>query len=73
MKRFFLLSLLTISVFAKEEPNSVLSPLKNEIKELKIKSTEEKQKVNQYDWLSDIDLSLSQNKDNENEKSKDYS
>lgn len=73
MKRFFLLSLLTISVFAKEEPNSVLSPLKNEIKELKIKSIEEKQKVNQYDWLSDIDLSLSQNKDNENEKSKDYS
>jgi outer membrane protein len=73
MKRFFLLSLLTISVFAKEEPNSVLSPLKNEIKELKIKSSEEKQKVNQYDWLSDIDLSLSQNKDNENEKSKDYS
>lgn len=73
MKRFFLLSLLTISVFAKEEPNSVLSPLKNEIKELKIKSTEEKQKVNQYDWLSDIDLSLSQNKNNENEKSKDYS
>ncbi len=73
MKIFFLLSLLTISVFAKEEPNSVLSPLKNEIKELKIKSTEEKQKVNQYDWLSDIDLSLSQSKDNENEKSKDYS
>ena len=73
MKRFFLLSLLTISVFAKEEPNSVLSPLKNEIKELKIKSSEEKQKVNQYDWLSDIDLSLSQSKDNENEKSKDYS
>lgn len=73
MKRFFLLSLLTISIFAKEEPNSVLSPLKNEIKELKIKSSEEKQKVNQYDWLSDIDLSLSQSKDNENEKSKDYS
>ena len=73
MKIFFLLSLLTISVFAKEEPNSVLSPLKNEIKELKIKSSEEKQKVNQYDWLSDIDLSLSQSKDNENEKSKDYS
>lgn len=73
MKRFFLLSLLTISIFAKEEPNSVLSPLKNEIKELKIKSSEEKQKVNQYDWLRDIDLSLSQSKDNENEKSKDYS
>lgn len=73
MKRFFLLSLLTISIFAKEELNSVLSPLKNEIKELKIKSSEEKQKVNQYDWLSDIDLSLSQSKDNENEKSKDYS
>ena len=73
MKIFFLLSLLTISVFAKEEPNSVLSPLKNEIKELKIKSSEEKQKVNQYDWLSNIDLSLSQSKNNENLENKDYS
>jgi outer membrane protein len=73
MKRFLLLISLSSLIFATEEPNSVLSPLKNEIKELKIKSTEEKQKVNQYDWLSDIDLSFSQNKDNENEKSKDYS
>jgi outer membrane protein len=73
MKRFLLLISLSSLIFATEEPNSVLSPLKNEIKELKIKSSEEKQKVNQYDWLSDIDLSFSQNKDNENEKSKDYS
>ena len=72
MKRFLLPIFFVSIVFAKEE-TSVLLPLKNEIKELKIKSIEEKQKVNQYDWLSDIDLSVSQSKDNENFESKDYS
>lgn len=72
MKRFLLPIFFVSIVFAKEE-TSVLLPLKNEIKELKIKSIEEKQKVNQYDWLSHIDLSVSQSKDNENFESKDYS
>lgn len=72
MKKILLLISLSSLIFAKEE-TSVLLPLKNEIKELKIKSIEEKQKVNQYNWLSNIDLSVSQSKDNENFESKDYS
>ncbi|MCT7590825.1 TolC family protein [Aliarcobacter butzleri] len=73
MKKFLYCFLLSSLLFANEKSNEVLMPLKNEIRDLKTKSIEEKKEVNKYEWLNDLNISLSQSKDDENIKTKDYS
>ncbi|MEV9526379.1 TolC family protein [Aliarcobacter butzleri] len=73
MKNFLYCFLLSSLLFANEKSNEVLMPLKNEIRDLKTKSIEEKKEVNKYEWLNDLNISLSQSKDDENIKTKDYS
>lgn len=73
MKKILYCFLLSSLLFANEKSNEVLMPLKNEIRDLKTKSIEEKKEVNKYEWLSDLNISLSQSKDDEHIKTKDYS
>ncbi|MCG3688954.1 TolC family protein [Aliarcobacter butzleri] len=73
MKNFLYCFLLSSLLFANEKSNEVLMPLKNEIRDLETKSIEEKKEVNKYEWLNDLNISLSQSKDDENIKTKDYS
>lgn len=73
MKKFLYCFLLSSLLFANEKSNEVLMPLKNEIRDLESKSIEEKKEVNKYEWLNDLNISLSQSKDDENIKTKDYS
>lgn len=73
MKKFLYCFLLSSLLFANEKSNEVLMPLKNEIRDLETKSIEEKKEVNKYEWLNDLNISLSQSKDDENIKTKDYS
>lgn len=73
MKKFLYCFLFSSLLFANEKSNEVLIPLKNEIRDLEIKSIEEKKEVNKYEWLNDLNISLSQSKDDENIKTKDYS
>ncbi|MFW2582146.1 TolC family protein [Aliarcobacter butzleri] len=73
MKKFLYFFLFSSLLFANEKSNEVLMPLKNEIRDLEIKSIEEKKEVNKYEWLNDLNISLSQSKDDENIKTKDYS
>ena len=73
MKKFLYSFLLSSLLFADEKSNEVLMPLKNEIRDLETKSIEEKKEVNKYEWLNDLNISLSQSKDDENIKTKDYS
>ncbi|MCG3681940.1 TolC family protein [Aliarcobacter butzleri] len=73
MKKFLYSFLLSSLLFANEKSNEVLMPLKNEIRDLETKSIEEKKEVNKYEWLNDLNISLSQSKDDENIKTKDYS
>ena len=73
MKNFLYCFLLSYLLFANEKSNEVLMPLKNEIRDLETKSIEEKKEVNKYEWLNDLNISLSQSKDDENIKTKDYS
>lgn len=73
MKKFLYCFLFSSLLFANEKSNEVLMPLKNEIRDLKTKSIEEKKEVNKYEWLNDLNISLSQSKDDENIKTKDYS
>ncbi|MFX4267722.1 TolC family protein [Aliarcobacter butzleri] len=73
MKKILYYFLLSSLLFANEKSNEVLIPLKNEIRDLESKSIEEKKEVNKYEWLNDLNISLSQSKDDENIKTKDYS
>lgn len=73
MKKFLYCFLFSSLLFANEKSNEVLIPLKNEIRDLETKSIEEKKEVNKYEWLNDLNISLSQSKDDENIKTKDYS
>lgn len=73
MKKFLYCFLFSSLLFANEKSNEVLMPLKNEIRDLETKSIEEKKEVNKYEWLSDLNITLSQSKDDENIKTKDYS
>ncbi|WP_152021184.1 TolC family protein [Aliarcobacter butzleri] len=73
MKKFLYCFLFSSLLFANEKSNEVLMPLKNEIRDLESKSIEEKKEVNKYEWLNDLNISLSQSKDDENIKTKDYS
>ncbi|WP_418186168.1 TolC family protein [Aliarcobacter vitoriensis] len=73
MKRFIFPIFLTSLLFANEKSNEVLLPLKNEIRDLEKKSIEEKKELNKYEWLNDLNINLSQSKDNEDITTKDYS
>lgn len=73
MKKFLYCFLFSSLLFANEKSNEVLMPLKNEIRDLETKSIEEKKEVNKYEWLKDLNISLSQSKDDEHIKTKDYS
>lgn len=73
MKRVLLSLFVSSFIFAQEKSTEVLLPLKNEIKELENKSVKEKKEVNTYEWLSDINLNITQNKNNEDLNTKDYS
>lgn len=73
MKKILYYFLFSSLLFANEKSNEVLMPLKNEIRDLESKSIEEKKEVNKYEWLNDLNISLSQSKDDENIKTKDYS
>ncbi|MCT7550666.1 TolC family protein [Aliarcobacter butzleri] len=73
MKKFLYCFLLSSLLFANEKSNEVLMPLRNEIRDLETKSIEEKKEVNKYEWLNDLNISLSQSKDDEHIKTKDYS
>ncbi|MCG3711371.1 TolC family protein [Aliarcobacter butzleri] len=73
MKKFLYCFLFSSLLFANEKSNEVLMPLKNEIRDLETKSIEEKKEVNKYEWLNDLNISLSQSKDDEHIKTKDYS
>lgn len=73
MKKFLYCFLFSSLLFANEKSNEVLMPLKNEMRDLETKSIEEKKEVNKYEWLNDLNISLSQSKDDENIKTKDYS
>ncbi|MDN5114489.1 TolC family protein [Aliarcobacter butzleri] len=73
MKKILYYFLFSSLLFANEKSNEVLMPLKNEIRDLESKSIEEKKEVNKYEWLNDLNISLSQSKDDESIKTKDYS
>lgn len=73
MKKLLYCFLFSSLLFANEKSNEVLMPLKNEIRDLETKSIEEKKEVNKYEWLNNLNISLSQSKDDENIKTKDYS
>ncbi|MCG3672928.1 TolC family protein [Aliarcobacter butzleri] len=73
MKKILYYFLFSSLLFANEKSNEVLMPLKNEIRDLETKSIEEKKEVNKYEWLNDLNISLSQSKDDESIKTKDYS
>ena len=73
MKKILYSFLFSSLLFANEKSNEVLMPLKNEIRDLETKSIEEKKEVNKYEWLNDLNISLSQSKDDEHIKTKDYS
>ncbi|MCT7651192.1 TolC family protein [Aliarcobacter butzleri] len=73
MKKILYSFLFSSLLFANEKSNEVLMPLKNEIRDLETKSIKEKKEVNKYEWLNDLNISLSQSKDDENIKTKDYS
>ncbi|MDN5112597.1 TolC family protein [Aliarcobacter butzleri] len=73
MKKFLYCFLFSSLLFANEKSIEVLMPLKNEIRDLETKSIEEKKEVNKYEWLNDLNISLSQSKDDESIKTKDYS
>ncbi|MDN5080496.1 TolC family protein [Aliarcobacter butzleri] len=73
MKKFLYCFLFSSLLFANEKSNEVLMLLKNEIRDLETKSIEEKKEVNKYEWLNDLNISLSQSKDDEHIKTKDYS
>ncbi|MDK2041993.1 TolC family protein [Aliarcobacter butzleri] len=73
MKKILYSFLFSSLLFANEKSNEVLMPLKNEIRDLESKSIEEKKEVNKYEWLNDLNISLSQSKDDEHIKTKDYS
>ena len=73
MKKFLYCFLFSSLLFANEKSNEVLMPLKNEIRDLETKSIEEKKEVNKYEWLNDLNISLSQSKDDESIRTKDYS
>ncbi|MFW3412990.1 TolC family protein [Aliarcobacter butzleri] len=73
MKKILYCFLFSSLLFANEKSNEVLMPLKNEIRDLETKSIEEKKEVNKYEWLNNLNISLSQSKDDENIKTKDYS
>ncbi|MCG3656896.1 TolC family protein [Aliarcobacter butzleri] len=73
MKKILYCFLFSSLLFANEKSNEVLMPLKNEIRDLETKSIEEKKEVNKYEWLNDLNISLSQSKDDENIITKDYS
>ncbi|MDN5102803.1 TolC family protein [Aliarcobacter butzleri] len=73
MKKFLYCFLFSSLLFANKKSNEVLMPLKNEIRDLETKSIEEKKEVNKYEWLNDLNISLSQSKDDEHIKTKDYS
>lgn len=53
--------------------HQVLSPTKQEIIKLKQKQAKEQEKVNKYDWLSNITASGGVSKNDENQKTQDYS
>jgi len=71
MKRLFALTLLPIIAFCNE--SEVLSNTKQEIINLKQKQIKEEEKSNKYDWVSDIDLSGSITKDDDDLTTKNYS
>ncbi|MDN5098115.1 TolC family protein [Aliarcobacter butzleri] len=73
MKKILYYFLFSSLLFANEKSNEVLMPLKNEIRDLETKSIEEKKEVNKYEWLNDLNITLSQSKDDESIRTKDYS
>jgi len=71
--KFLLLLFTTLTLFAQENLKEVLLPLKNEIKELEIKSIKEKKEINKYEWLDKPTVDFSHSKENESLDSKNYS
>jgi outer membrane protein TolC len=73
MKKILIPFFLSLFLFANEKDDSILLPLKNEIKDLQIKSIKEKNELNKYEWLENLNINISQSKNNKNLTTKDYS
>ncbi|WP_331775232.1 TolC family protein [Sulfurospirillum sp. 1612] len=71
MKPLFFIVFIIVSLNASDI--DVLSPIKQNIIELEKQQSSEKERVNQYDWLSDITLNTSVIKDQNNNTTDDYS
>lgn len=73
MKQLIQISLLIfVPLFAFSNESEILSNTKQEIIKLKEKQIKEKEQYNKYDWVSNIDLNGTVNKDEDNTTSKDY-
>ncbi|RXJ98826.1 hypothetical protein CRU98_08665 [Arcobacter sp. CECT 8986] len=68
-----LIALVLVSTFVFAQDKDVLSNTKKQIIDLKDKQIKQKEKTNKYDWITDITINGSVNKDNDDIKSKDYS
>lgn len=78
MNKILILSIVTSFLLANENNESIdnsqiLTPLKNEIYNLQIQSAKEKGIVNKYDWLGEINLNASTTKNQDQDKTNDYS
>lgn len=71
IKNYLTLSLLGVCLFAND--TEILSSTKQEIIDLKKKQIEQKENSNKYDWLSDVTVSGSVYKDEDDTKTEDYS
>lgn len=71
MKKLTFLLLLISATFANE--TEVLSQTKQDIIELKQQQIKQKEKVNKYEWLSEISINGVVSKDEDNIQSEDYS
>lgn len=73
MKQLIQISLLIfVPLFAFSNESEILSNTKQEIIKLKEKQIKEKEQYNKYDWVSNLDLNGTVNKDEDNTTSKDY-
>lgn len=70
MKKIYVFFFLVSSIFAND--NNLLTNIKQEIIHLQKKQIEQKEKINKYNWLSNVNLSSSILEDNENIQSKDH-
>lgn len=72
MRLLYFVTALSLISYAQENTSPVLMPLKEEIKQLQIQKSIEKQKVNQYDWVNDMTLNATQSKNQTHLKSEEY-